>query len=186
MITDTDINRAQTALEELQRQKAEAERLAADVRPKAEKAAAKYLTEAVAHLDASRSRVSAAAAGAQQALLELADASAAHNQLVRSTSADLTERGLTLVDGGEHATGGVRDGVRIRGTWWQTVDVGTLLVWALYRVVEARLGQAHRLVASLKYFGGRRFLDERADGLLAGIARPDAEQAPESLTVNAT
>lgn len=173
MTMDTGISQAQTELEELQRQKAE-------------KAAAKYITEAVADLDASRARVSTAAAGAQQALLELADASTAHNQMVRTTSADLTGRGLALVDGAEHATGGTRDGVRIRGTWWQTVDVGTLLVWALYRVVEARLGQAHRLVASLKYFGNRRFLDERSDGLLAGVARPDAEPAPESLTVKTT
>ncbi|MFF7192652.1 hypothetical protein ACFZAM_02900 [Streptomyces sp. NPDC008079] len=97
---------------------------------------------------AARLRLQVAVREAQAALVEVVDAAAEFDAL-RTADAE--------------------------GGW--EVDGGVLLAWLAYRVAVARYGPGHRLVGHLRYFAGQRFVDERPDGLFAGVARP-GEQSP--------
>lgn len=164
-------------LEALTEQRA-AEQAALADRPDRERAAGKYVAEVSKDLTASRKRVTAAAAAAQAALVELVDAGGAHNELVTRVAAELDSQGLALDDGAgiEHETGGTRGAVRIKGAWWLSAgDPATLAVWALHRVAVARLRRAHGLIGYLRFFGRRDLLDARTDGLLDAV--PDVPGA---------
>ena len=140
-------------------------------RPAREKGAAKLIAGAGKALDDSAARVAVAAEAAQAALVELVDAAAAHDALVHQYGAELAAHGLRLDDGSgvDHATGGKRGAVRIKGRWRLGVDPGTLLVHVAYRVAEARLGRVHGLTSTFRWWSGRPALDRRADDLLDAV-----------------
>lgn len=146
----------------------EAQQLYATERPEREKAAAKDIVVMGKELAASRKKVSAAAASAQQALLDLADAAQAHNALVDQHGAALTVRGLGLEPGQDHETGATRDCLRLRGTWWMPVDVTTLLDWVAKRVRSSKVPHGTmRLISSVA-----ANLDQRSDQLLDEVPAP--------------
>ncbi|MEU4950015.1 hypothetical protein [Streptomyces lavendulae] len=171
--------RIELATAELERLNAEyeAEQLALANRPAVEKAAAKDISAASLQLEASRKTLTDAATRAQRALVDLAAAAEAHSALIAQHSAALTARGLGLQDNHEHLTGGIRSGLRIRGTWWLPVEPSSLLVWVLHRAAVAAFTDRHSLPGLLKFSTGRQQLDARADGLLRDVPNLPARPA---------
>ncbi|MQY04131.1 hypothetical protein [Actinomadura macrotermitis] len=140
-------------------------------RGRREKAAGKYLTAAAAELEASRRKVAAAAADAQQALVALLSAGAEYDAAVCHHAADLVARGLPLDDevGAEYETGGGRGKVRIRGKWTLGVDPSVVVLWVLSRVAHAQLPRRAVVWAPPPAIGPHRLLNGRVDGLLDDV-----------------
>jgi len=170
---------AEQALEGLIQQR-ELEQAELAARPGREKDAGKYIATAGKDLEASRARIAAAAEAAQSAMVELLDAAQAHNALVYQTAGELAAQGLAVDQDHDHQTAGAIAGgkpiVRLKGSWWPSVQSNTLLAWVTYRVAEARLSRTDALTSFLRFFGGQRQLAARSDGLLAQV--PDVPEVP--------
>ncbi len=171
------LSQAQAALTRLRKQQTD-EQAELAARPDIEKSAAKYISAAAKDLDASRTRIATAANAVQADLVELLDAVAAHNGLVYQDTTELAALGLMGVQGVDHQTSGAvvsgRPELRIRGTWWPSVEASTLVAWVVHRVAVARLGRRHGLARHLLFFAGRYSFDRRTDGLLDAVAEVPA------------
>lgn len=164
-------SRALVRFEQLKRTQTE-QREAAVAWAAAEAAVAEDVPKLSAALVASRKKLTKAVDAAQAAMVAAMDAAAAHEALVRSTSAALSGQGLAITNGSVPDNGGVaRGGVRVAGRWWVLgPDPGTLAAWIVSRVAVARLPRTHGLIGHLRFFGGAHELGRRGDELLSDVA----------------
>lgn len=131
----------------------EQQAVALQVRRDTEKAIAKGLAATVRKLNASRDATLEAVATAEKAIAQALAAAAEHDQLVRSSAADLRARGLRLDDDGQ--TGGSADGsLHVDGEIWRPVD-GPSLVASIVRGAVAEASPRHPLGrAPMGSYGG--------------------------------
>ncbi|MGC9536522.1 hypothetical protein [Streptomyces sp. UG1] len=141
-------------------------------RPELERAAEADIRVAAAAMEEQQRVLVEAVAGAQEALVAVLEAGRTYSALVEGHAKVLEAAGLD-VRGGE--SGGDcstlnRYRVKVRGRVFEQVDPGALAAWVLHRMVAARLGQSHFVVAALEWVS--RSAEQDAAGVLAGVPEP--------------
>lgn len=175
------IRQAQAAAEAMRQRRAAQDQARAE-HATAEQATGKLRASLAAELRKSRHQVAAAVNAAQQALQAAAEASRAHDQLVRRAATQLRDAGLPLErEGVEFTMGGSsptarRCSVRLDDSVWLGVDAEQVIARAVYAATRATFGEAPRSIATTMRYSifDIAQLDKRPDGLLtdAPLERP--------------
>ncbi|MEU1518301.1 hypothetical protein ABZ490_40190 [Streptomyces sp. NPDC005811] len=149
-------------------------------RPELEKAAAAEIRAAGQEMDAARKALVKAAVEAQAALVVLADAGVSYNEGLARHVQVLSAAGLDFFgeSGGERSVLGV-DRLKVKGEEFHPVAPGSVAVWLVRRVVEARLSPLHHLVSALEWLWRSVNLDSPEMGRL--VPEPPAKKFPKPL-----
>lgn len=148
-------------------------------RPVLEKAAAAEIRAAGRDMDARWKALVEAVTAAQAALVVLADAGVAYDEVLAGHVEVMAGAGLDFNggdSGGERSVLGT-DRLKVKGREFYPVDPGSLGSWVLQRVAEARLSPNHHLALELEWL--RRTVEEAHPELGQKVPLPVAKKFPE-------
>ncbi|MEU0433720.1 hypothetical protein ABZ153_19170 [Streptomyces sp. NPDC006290] len=148
-------------------------------RPELEKAATAEIRAAGRDMDVRWKALVAAVSAAQGALVALADAGVAYEETLAGHVDALAAAGLDFNggdSGGERSVLGT-DRLKVKGREFHPVDVGGVAMWALRRVVEARLSPYHPLAVGLEW--QCLAVDQSHPELSKQVKAPTAKAFPE-------
>lgn len=148
-------------------------------RPQLEKAAADEIRAAGRDMDGLQKALAEAAAAAQAALVALADAGVAYNTALAGHVQVLAAAGLDFgggESGGEQSSLGV-DRLKVKEREFHPLDPGSVAVWVLRRVVEARLSPYHAMVSTLEWTW--KGVNTSQPVLVQKVPAPPAKSFPE-------